>query len=236
MSSTTALSAEYKRVIPARFVTQRDGSPMHCVTCGADLAMGRSFAATPGTGWHSYCADCAESFPHQVRGLVTKLTAMGVKIPDAMTALVIDFLTNETPARAIVAKAALMALRSETGKAAAAASALDLSALPAGKYAVPGGDTRLKVQIDNVATGKWANWIFVSDGAEYGQRKRYGSQKPGATYKGDIIDQLRLIAADPRAASAAYGRLTSKCGVCGRPLEDAESVARGIGPICNGKF
>lgn len=116
------------------------------------------------------------------------------------------------------------------------AAALDLSGVPSGRYAVPDGDTRLKVKIDHVTEGKWAGWTFVKDAAEYGQGRKYGSQRPGQTYRGAIEEQLRAIAADPRAASAAYGKLTSTCGVCGRHLEDEESVARGIGPICAGRF
>jgi len=112
---------------------------------------------------------------------------------------------------------------------------LDLSKVPSGLYAVPGGDTRLKVQIDNVRTGKWDGWVFVKDAAVYGEGRRYGSQKPGAYYRGQIEAALRVIAADPMAASAAYGHLTSTCGRCGRPLEKEESVARGIGPDCAGK-
>lgn len=113
---------------------------------------------------------------------------------------------------------------------------LDLSGIPTGFYAVPGGDTRLKVQIRNVAKGKWSGWTFVSDGAEYGFQTRYGSQKPGETYSGRLVDQLTAIAADPRAAAAAYGHLTGSCGVCGRHLEDEQSVERGIGPVCWAKF
>lgn len=43
-------------------------------------------------------------------------------------------------------------------------------------------------------------------------------------------------AADPQAATIRYGRLTGCCGCCGRKLENAESVARGIGPICAEKY
>lgn len=118
----------------------------------------------------------------------------------------------------------------------AAATGLDLSSVPSGTYAVPGGDTRLKVQIDNVTTGKWAGWVFVKDGAEYGQSQRYGSQRPGSLYSGKIEEALRTIAADPKAAAAAYGHITGRCGRCNRMLEDEQSVARGIGPVCWGKF
>ena len=40
------------------------------------------------------------------------------------------------------------------------------------------------------------------------------------------------ILADPKAAMVAYGKLVGKCGKCGRKLEDADSVAAGIGPVC----
>jgi hypothetical protein len=110
--------------------------------------------------------------------------------------------------------------------------ALDLSSVPAGRYAVPGGDTRLKVEIDRPDQGKWAGWIFVRDAAEYGSQQKYGSQRPGQKYTGKIVAELRAIMADPREASAAYGRLTGTCGCCGRTLEDEVSVANGIGPIC----
>jgi hypothetical protein len=112
---------------------------------------------------------------------------------------------------------------------------LDLSSLPSGHYAVPGGDTRLKVRIDKPAKGNWAGFIFVKDGAEYGQERRYGMQKPGQAYRGDIEDALRAIVADPKAAAARYGELTGQCAICNRPLEDETSVERGIGPICWGR-
>jgi hypothetical protein len=115
--------------------------------------------------------------------------------------------------------------------AAAPVDALRLT-LPAGLYAVPNGDTRLKVRIDRPDTGKWGGYVFVKDGAAYGQGKRYGMQKPGGAYSGTIVDELRIINADPRAASIAYGKLTGCCGVCGRKLENAESIEAGIGPIC----
>jgi len=121
--------------------------------------------------------------------------------------------------------------------------AVDLRNVPSGMYADPltFEKTRLKVRIDNLVldaeeAGKWRGWIFVKDGAEYGHGKRYGKQRPGGMYEGDIKDTLRAIAVDPGAASRAYGKLVGRCGVCGRKLEDEDSVARGIGPICAGKM
>jgi len=115
-------------------------------------------------------------------------------------------------------------------------TSLDLRSLPAGYYSNPNSDNRLKVLIQKPGKGAWEGWIFVKDGAEYGTGQRYGSQKPGATYRGKIVSELEAILADPRAASARYGQITSTCGICGRPLETEESVARGIGPKCAERF
>lgn len=113
---------------------------------------------------------------------------------------------------------------------------LDISSL-AGYYAVPDGDTRLKVRVHRPGKqSKYHGWLLVSDGAAYGQRKLYGKQCPGGFYQGAIKDVLRAILADPKAAQVAYGHLTGTCGVCGRLLEDEQSVAAGIGPICAAKF
>lgn len=133
----------------------------------------------------------------------------------------------------------LLAEIRRNGRAAAPApeSALDLSELLPGMYAVPAGSTRLKVRVSHGGdAGRWAGFIFVNDGAEYGAGTRYGMQKPGEMYRGQIEDELRAILADPKAASAAYGQLVGRCGVCGRRLEDEDSVARGIGPVCAERF
>lgn len=116
-------------------------------------------------------------------------------------------------------------------------SDIDLSLIPEGFYAVPDGATRLKIKIDRpTPPSKWTGFIFVSDGAEYGQQKKYGRQAPGKLYTGEIKDALRAIIANPKSASAAYGKLVGRCGLCNRKLEDEESVARGIGPTCMEKF
>lgn len=113
---------------------------------------------------------------------------------------------------------------------------LDLSGMTSGRYAVPDGDSRLKVKIDVVEKGKWAGWVFVKDAAVYGEGTRYGAQRPGGRYQGKIVDQLAAIVADPHGAMAAYGQLTGTCGRCGLPLEDETSVALGIGPVCRQKM
>jgi hypothetical protein len=117
-----------------------------------------------------------------------------------------------------------------------AADAIDVSSLK-GYYAVPNGETRLKLRVKHPGKdSKYHGWVFVDDGAAYGSNQKYGSQRPGGKYQGKVQEQLRIILADPYAAQVAYGKLTGVCGHCGRPLEDAESVARGIGPVCAEKY
>lgn len=122
-------------------------------------------------------------------------------------------------------------------KAAAPTSGLDLTDIPAGLYAVPDGDTRLKIAIRKPGkNSRWHGSIFVDDGAEYGNRQNYGRQLPGREYEGKVVEQLIAIAADPLAAMKAYGNLVGRCGACGRKLEDEKSIELGIGPICLKKF
>jgi Family of unknown function (DUF6011) len=237
MNDTAALRTEYARVITAKFTTKRDGTPMHCITCNTPLVQGTALAAVAdgSRDWHSYCPQCAADPAVQIRGLFGRLLQMGTPIPEAISNLVRGFLADETTATFLAAKRGLMTLRSEAGREAAAeraANGLDLTVLPAGKYAVPGGDTRLKVRIDAPKSGKWDGWVFVKDAAAYGEGKRYGSQRPGATYKGQIEDALRAIVADPTAAMFTYGQITGTCCFCALPLEKAESVRRGYGPTC----
>lgn len=48
--------------------------------------------------------------------------------------------------------------------------------------------------------------------------------------------EVAALMSDPAAALDAYGRRTGNCGICSRPLTAAESVQRGIGPICASRF
>lgn len=117
---------------------------------------------------------------------------------------------------------------------------VDLTDLPKGYYAVD--QRRYRVNKPG-ANSKWNGWTFVDDGSAYGMGEKYGKQGPDskilnvtARNAALVCDDLRLIMVDPKAASAQYGHITGSCGVCGRVLEDPESVARGIGPVCINKF
>ena len=181
----------------------------------------------PGT-----CRICSAHVPAQA-GHIAKVNGQWVVYCGPSEA---DCGTRETRDR----QAAAAADTPSVARSEPARDSIDLSALPSGRYAVPGGETRLKVKIDNLIIDtprnpKWAGYVFVSDAAEYGRGQRYGTQRPGQRYDGDVIDALRVIAADPRAALAAYGQLTGRCGACNRKLEDETSVALGIGPVCRTK-
>lgn len=119
----------------------------------------------------------------------------------------------------------------------ATTTGLDLTGVPSGLYMTEAGH---RYRIDNLIgdekAGKWAGWVFVKQGSEYGQQAKLGNQKPGGTYRGAAEEAITEIASDPRAAMARYGQRTSTCGMCSRTLEDEESVRLGIGPVCRTKF
>jgi len=60
-------------------------------------------------------------------------------------------------------------------------------------------------------------------------------QRPGIDQQA-LHDELLRIEADPEAAAALHGKLSGRCSICSRDLTDPESIERGIGPICAGKF
>ena len=48
----------------------------------------------------------------------------------------------------------------------------------------------------------------------------------------EASERIVAVASDPAQAAIAYGKKFGACSVCGRALTDADSIARGIGPIC----
>jgi hypothetical protein len=57
-----------------------------------------------------------------------------------------------------------------------------------------------------------------------------------ASVTDEQIGNLQKVVLDPAAAAVAFGRRTGNCSCCGRLLTVKESVDRGIGPICYGKY
>jgi hypothetical protein len=52
----------------------------------------------------------------------------------------------------------------------------------------------------------------------------------------DVSRALLEIEADPERAAVLHGKASGNCSICGRDLTDPESIERGIGPICAGKY
>jgi len=116
--------------------------------------------------------------------------------------------------------------------------AIDLSTVIDGRY---GDYTDLTSDLKlRISRNDEETIIYVHDAAFYGFGQEYGAQLPGETYRGKVADHLRAIVANPIAAAARYGQMTSSCGICGRTLEDNKhkgpdgltSLERGIGPVC----
>jgi hypothetical protein len=117
---------------------------------------------------------------------------------------------------------------------------VDLTGLPAGWYAVE----KRRYRVKRPKQGSWTGWTFLDDGSAYGASEKYGRQKPESKILQITARNADLVARDlriilqspPHVAAAQYGRITGSCGICGRVLEDPESVARGIGPVCASRF
>lgn len=105
-----------------------------------------------------------------------------------------------------------------------------LGDVPAGRYAVWMEEAQAIrfYHVQRPTEGRWAGYVFVKVQASDDLHPIKNRQAR------DKI--LELIAADPAAASLAYGRELGHCGVCGRTLTHPESIDRGIGPICAEKM
>lgn len=112
-----------------------------------------------------------------------------------------------------------------------------LDALPAGRYFVDG----TFVKVERPTKGNWDGFVFVkrqphgpdTDGVRFAIRN-----PKAATVKVDegFRPLLDALLADPKAAAVEFGHRTGSCCVCARTLTDPESIAKGIGPICEAKF
>lgn len=103
---------------------------------------------------------------------------------------------------------------------------------PKARFLAPGGgDLRLNISgetsrvpgsIQVVVRDEWVGRVHP-DGEVYGQALSGNTQ---------LLDALRVIAADPAAAAKAYGALMCVCSFCGTGLTDEGSVEVGYGPVC----
>lgn len=78
--------------------------------------------------------------------------------------------------------------------------------------------------------------LYVKADGVYQGKVMGGRFMPVRDVEENTAAALLAVAADPRAAAVRYGRLTGHCACCGRELTDPESVARGVGPICEARW
>ena len=91
---------------------------------------------------------------------------------------------------------------------------------PAGENSANAGAVYIKNKEDGVYLGKvMGGKLFTSRDCTVEAKER-----------------IVAVATDPKQAAIAYGQKFGSCAVCGRALTDSESVDRGIGPICAGKY
>lgn len=77
------------------------------------------------------------------------------------------------------------------------------------------------------------NTIFVNDKERnYLGRIIASKFQPGQKCDPQLTQDIVKLGEDPMEAAVAYGRVTGECAICGRRLDNADSIARGIGPIC----
>lgn len=79
-------------------------------------------------------------------------------------------------------------------------------------------------------------YVKAKDGTYLGKITKHGAFFPSRCCEESHKEALRNLDLDVVAAAKKYGQETGECSCCGRLLTDPESVERGIGPICAGKF
>lgn len=91
----------------------------------------------------------------------------------------------------------------------------------------------------------YAPQTSANAGALYVKRKNDGTYlgkiKDGKLFRSRDCDteaesEIIKVASAPQDAAIAYGRMTGTCAICSRTLDNKDSIARGIGPICAEKF
>lgn len=88
------------------------------------------------------------------------------------------------------------------------------------------------------ATGRNAGSIYITqhiDGTYLGKITNGRVFLVSSTHNG-YLPLIENIMALPQAAAVRYGHQTGSCAICGRRLDNKESIELGIGPICAEKL
>jgi hypothetical protein len=109
--------------------------------------------------------------------------------------------------------------------------ALTTNTVPDSKYAVPRAEGLVYYEVSTGKKGKWKGFQFVDrlTGAP-GDWRRTALR---AQARKNILAELAI---NPKEAAILFSRTFTVCAACSSPLSDAESIARGLGPVCAEKF
>lgn len=107
----------------------------------------------------------------------------------------------------------------KSAKVATKLAATPVKVVPAGWYLVNGAEYQVKISKKTQAP-----YLISKDGTYLG------------ALKGDAPAILSAIEADPIGLAKEYGKATGTCGICSKTLTNPDSIAAGIGPICQTKF
>lgn len=89
---------------------------------------------------------------------------------------------------------------------------------------------------DSLVWVKHAALEGVAGKIENGTLTVFHGRIAGRVSAEELRTALLAIEQDPEAAAVLHGRASGRCAVCSRDLTDPESIARGIGPICQERF
>lgn len=78
--------------------------------------------------------------------------------------------------------------------------------------------------------------VYVKKDTEYLGKLQGGKLFTAIHQPDSVYKRILEIADNPRMEAVRFGHKTGSCAICGRPLNNAESVQRGIGPICAESF
>lgn len=122
---------------------------------------------------------------------------------------------------------ALVKVAESTPGAQASFASIPVGGAGYGYYALEINGTVKFFRVERPTEGKWAGRTFVK------------AQASGDFHKierGPAFGILTLIAQDPDAAAALYGKTLFRCSSCHKLLTDPESIEAGRGPDCRKKL
>lgn len=102
--------------------------------------------------------------------------------------------------------------------------------IPASCYSLESDKGLLFYEVQN-GKGKWKGYQFLT--RLIGHPGSWLQVPVKGTEKSSVMAQIRQ---NPLEAARRYSTEFTCCAVCGSPLSDPESIARGMGPVCIARF